>query len=140
MTPGFVRAAHRAGLHVHVWTVDDPATMHELLDLGVDGIMTDRPRVLASVFEARGLPLAGALGASGEGAARGELTGLGRGRGLLARVHLRTQLAAARPKWRQMRAIGAYLASRRRCGPSVEGNAPCITNPSPSPAQSVHDG
>lgn len=58
VTRRFVEAAHRAGLHVHVWTVDEPATMHELLDLGIDGIMTDRPRVLAEVFEARGLPLA----------------------------------------------------------------------------------
>ncbi len=57
VTPGFVRAAHRARLHVHVWTVNEPATMHELLDLGVDGVMTDRPRVLAEVFAARGLPL-----------------------------------------------------------------------------------
>jgi len=58
VTPGFVRAAHRAGLHVHVWTVDDLETMHHLLDLGVDGIMTDRPRVLAEVFADRGLPIA----------------------------------------------------------------------------------
>jgi glycerophosphoryl diester phosphodiesterase len=43
---------------VHVWTVDDAATMAELLDLGVDGIMTDRPRVLRDVFAGRGLPLA----------------------------------------------------------------------------------
>ena len=54
---GFVRAAHAAGLHVHVWTIDDPATMHALLDLGVDGIMTDRPRVLRDVFAERGLVL-----------------------------------------------------------------------------------
>jgi glycerophosphoryl diester phosphodiesterase len=54
---GFVRAAHRAGLHVHVWTVNDPSTMHALLDLGVDGIMTDRPRVLRDVFAERGLSL-----------------------------------------------------------------------------------
>ena len=57
VTAGFVRAAHRAGLHVHVWTVNEPATMHELLDLGVDGVMTDRPRVLRDVLADRGLPL-----------------------------------------------------------------------------------
>jgi glycerophosphoryl diester phosphodiesterase len=51
----FVNAAHRAGLPVHVWTVDDQAEMAFLLDLGVDGIMTDRPRLLKQVLEARGL-------------------------------------------------------------------------------------
>jgi glycerophosphoryl diester phosphodiesterase len=51
----FVNAAHRAGLPVHVWTVDDEAEMERLLDLGVDGIMTDRPRVLKQVLETRGL-------------------------------------------------------------------------------------
>jgi glycerophosphoryl diester phosphodiesterase len=51
----FVNAAHRAGLPVHVWTVDDQAEMESLLDLGVDGIMTDRPRLLKQVLEARGL-------------------------------------------------------------------------------------
>jgi glycerophosphoryl diester phosphodiesterase len=53
----FVRAAHRAGLRVHVWTINERSTMHELLDLGVDGIMTDRPRVLRDVFVERGLRL-----------------------------------------------------------------------------------
>ena len=59
VTAGFVRAAHRANLPVHVWTVDDESTMHDLLDLGVDGIMTDRPRLLRDVFAARGLALTG---------------------------------------------------------------------------------
>lgn len=51
----FVKAAHHRALAVHVWTIDDPAEMEFLLDLGVDGIMTDRPAVLKEVFEARGL-------------------------------------------------------------------------------------
>jgi len=39
---------------VHVWTIDDTPTMERLLDLGVDGIMTDRPGVLKAVLEQRG--------------------------------------------------------------------------------------
>jgi glycerophosphoryl diester phosphodiesterase len=58
-TPRFVRAAQRAGLPVHVWTINDEDTMHELLDLGVDGIMSDRLRLLRAVFASRGLDLAG---------------------------------------------------------------------------------
>lgn len=50
----FVEAAHRHGLHVHVWTIDEPREMHRLLDLGVDGVMTDRPDLLKKVLAARG--------------------------------------------------------------------------------------
>lgn len=50
----FVDAAHRWGMAVHVWTIDDRDEMDRLLDLGVDGVMTDRPSVLKDVLSARG--------------------------------------------------------------------------------------
>lgn len=49
-----VTHAHDIGIRVVVWTVDEPRTMHQLLDHGVDGIITDRPDLLREVLIARG--------------------------------------------------------------------------------------
>jgi glycerophosphoryl diester phosphodiesterase len=50
-----LRAAHRSGLRVHVWTIDDEAEMQRLLDIGVDGIMSDRIALLREVMQRRGI-------------------------------------------------------------------------------------
>lgn len=56
-TPAFVREAHRLNIPVQVWTVDDPAEMERLLEVGVDGIQSDRPDLLAEVLHrCRGRP------------------------------------------------------------------------------------
>lgn len=55
VTRRFLRAAGRAGIAVHVWTIDDRAEMEALVDLGVGGIMTDRPELLRDVMAGRGL-------------------------------------------------------------------------------------
>lgn len=54
VTRALLRRIHAAGKQLHVWTIDDVPTMHELLDLGVDGIMTDRIDVLKQVLLDRG--------------------------------------------------------------------------------------
>ena len=54
VTPAFLDEAHRRGMQVHVWTIDDADEMARLVDLGVDGIMTDRNQVLKDVLTARG--------------------------------------------------------------------------------------
>lgn len=55
VTDSFITRAHELGRQVHVWTIDEQAEMHRLLDLGVDALMTDRLDVLRGVFEARGI-------------------------------------------------------------------------------------
>jgi glycerophosphoryl diester phosphodiesterase len=52
--PALVDAAHALGMAVHAWTVDDGPTMQALLDMGVDGIFTDRPNVLRGLVKAAG--------------------------------------------------------------------------------------
>ena len=54
VTPKLVQLAHRHGVRVHVWTIDDADEMRRLLDLGVDGIMTDRIETLRQVMIERG--------------------------------------------------------------------------------------
>jgi glycerophosphoryl diester phosphodiesterase len=58
----FVAAAHRAGKAVHVWTVNDTESMERLLDLGVDGIISDVPTALCGVLAARGVAWNGVRG------------------------------------------------------------------------------
>ncbi len=54
VTAGYVRRARALGLVVHVWTINDPAEMRRLLEMGVDGIVTDRADLLKQVLLERG--------------------------------------------------------------------------------------
>lgn len=51
VTPAFVRAAHSAGQEVYVWTIDEPSEMKRLLEMNVDGIITNRPDLLLRVVK-----------------------------------------------------------------------------------------
>ena len=52
-TPPMIRRLHAAGVEIHVWTINDAKTMRALLDLGVDGIVTDRADVAMTVLSTR---------------------------------------------------------------------------------------
>lgn len=56
VTPRLIERAHRRGLHVHVWTVDEQQDMERLLDWGVDGIITKRPDVAVETRARRQSP------------------------------------------------------------------------------------
>jgi len=55
VTPKTVAYAHQRGLQMHVWTVNDESEMQALLDMGVDGLMTDDCALLKQVLQARKL-------------------------------------------------------------------------------------
>ena len=55
VTPAFVEAAHALDMEVHVWTINDEPEMERLIDLGVDGLMSDYPSRVRAVLERRGL-------------------------------------------------------------------------------------
>lgn len=61
----YVDTAHDLGLAVHVWTIDEPAEMERLVGLGVDGIISDRPSVLAGVLARLGATWRDAPGVAG---------------------------------------------------------------------------
>jgi hypothetical protein len=51
VTRGFVRRCHAAGTGVHVWTVNRPDEMRQLLELGVDGLISDFPAIARRIVE-----------------------------------------------------------------------------------------
>jgi glycerophosphoryl diester phosphodiesterase len=65
VTESFVDAAHQAGIAVHVWTINDVEEMSRLIDVGVDGLVSDRPTVLAALLEERGCAWDGKLDGDG---------------------------------------------------------------------------
>ena len=53
VTPSLVRMAHQKGLEVHVWTINDARDMERLLEMGVDGIVTDRADIAVEIVAKR---------------------------------------------------------------------------------------
>jgi glycerophosphoryl diester phosphodiesterase len=56
VTEELVDFAHRHGVQIHVWTINEVEEMRRLLDLGVDGVMSDFPGLLREVVDERGSP------------------------------------------------------------------------------------
>jgi glycerophosphoryl diester phosphodiesterase len=54
VTPELLAFAHAHEIQVHVWTINEPAQMHALFDLGVDGIISDHPARVRDVVKQRG--------------------------------------------------------------------------------------
>ncbi|HVA52848.1 MAG TPA: glycerophosphodiester phosphodiesterase [Acidimicrobiales bacterium] len=62
VTEAFVGAAHTAGVAVHVWTINEVDEMARLVEMGVDGLISDRPTPLAALLKERGCAWDGKLG------------------------------------------------------------------------------
>ena len=62
VTEAFVEAAHAADVAVHVWTINDVDEMTRLVEVGVDGLISDRPTPLAALLKERGCVWDGKLG------------------------------------------------------------------------------
>ncbi|MEA2070241.1 MAG: glycerophosphodiester phosphodiesterase [Asgard group archaeon] len=52
-SPNFIRLAHKTEIAVHVWTVDSPENMIKYLDWGIDGIFTNKPKLLIEILDNR---------------------------------------------------------------------------------------
>ena len=55
VTRDFVKYVHELGKKIHVWTINDEAKMIDLIDIEVDGIMTDRPKILKKILKSKSL-------------------------------------------------------------------------------------
>jgi len=55
LTKKFLNTAKEENKLVHIWTIDDKDQMFELIDQGVDGLMTDKPSILKQAMTERGL-------------------------------------------------------------------------------------
>ena len=55
VTKRFINIAHQQNKFVHVWTIDDKDQMFELIEFGVDGLMTDKPSILKEAMMEKGL-------------------------------------------------------------------------------------
>tara|TARA_Y100001970_G_C14259557_1_gene878695 strand:- start:2629 stop:3375 length:747 start_codon:yes stop_codon:yes gene_type:complete len=55
ITKGFIESVHELGKLIHVWTIDHEPEMNNLIELGIDGLMTDKPSVLKRTLQKKGL-------------------------------------------------------------------------------------
>jgi glycerophosphoryl diester phosphodiesterase len=130
VSPGLIVAAHEAGLGVIVWTVNDPARMTELIKLGADAIVTDRPDVLRDV-------LAGGLSCSGEAGQESMAT---ERKSLLLRLDPAVHDALARWASDELRSTNAQIEFLLRKALTDAGRMPRRAAPQRGPGRPPKDG